>query len=239
MKLFSQTLAISISLMMGSAALAGEFRGVLKNNEGVKNFQKKPVEAFDRFSDALVDLPYSGEVHYNLGTTFLQNREFEKALSEYQQAIKHAPSNSARDQEVRFRSLFNSAVVLTELKKTDEALNLYQKALELNPDSVETKTNIELLTQQGGGEGEGESDQKNDKGEQKDDKSKGQGQDEKKQDQPQKIENPKPKPRPFKSEELGQQDVKRILEELKRQEEQIRARMQNEQSKDAPPAKDW
>jgi len=242
---------VVLLLLTGFEARANDFRGVLKNNSGVaKLHAKNSGQALEDFTGALADLPYSGEVHYNIASGFLMRREYEKALSEYQQAIKNAPGDGRGERELRFLSYFNSAVALTELKKVDEALELYQKALELKPDSLETKTNIELLTAQGGGGGEGDDkDQKN-----KDDKGNGKGDkdkddkdgdkdkkdDKKKEDDPnRKVNNPRPTPRPFKSEELSSQDVKRILEELKRQEEQIRARIQNEQRKDAPPDKDW
>jgi Ca-activated chloride channel homolog len=230
-------------------AEASELRGVMRNNRGVQNFgEKKPVEAFDRFTESLADLPFRPEVHYNLGTSFLANKEVDKALSQFQEAVRLAPGDSLREGAVRFRAYFNAGVALTELKRIDEALEMYQRALNEVPDSIEAKTNIELLVQSqaGGGGGEDEKDQENqqDKGNQKDSKPKeGQDQDKSKPDQPQQFQNQpkeKPTPRPFKSDQLSQQDVNRILEELKRQEEQIRARMQQQQGgKDAPPDKDW
>ena len=239
-----KTALVLIASIVSAAAHAGELGAVLRNNDGVRKYQQKNSKgAFDGFADALGDLPFSGAVHYNLGNAFMANQEPNKALSEYREAIRLAPSDSASDKEIRFRSLFNAAVALTGLKKTDEALDLYQKALEIKPDSLETKTNIELLTAGQGGGGEDDNENQDDKGDKEDKKDKeGQGKDDKENKQPknpEKFENPKPKPRPFQSEQLSQQDVGRILEELKRQEEQIRARMQNEGAKDAPPDKDW
>lgn len=237
MKLLFLTLFISVAF----EARAGELRGVWKNNQGVRSLAKqKNVEAFENFTSALADAPFSGTVHYNIGNSFLSNKEFERALSEYQEAIRRSDSSSHQDLETRFRALFNTAFILAEQKKIDEALETYQRALEIKPDSLETKTNIELLSQQQGGGGGGDEDDKNQQN--KDDKGKGKDKDKDKDDkkpQDPKSEGPKPTPKPFKSEDLTQQDVKRILEELKRQEEQIRARMQNEKTKDAPPGKDW
>ena len=268
----------TLIFMAATQAQGGELSGIMKNNEGVKKFIGKggdgtsgeggqhSFEAFGDFTGALADLPYSDVVHFNVGNSFMRNKEYEKALSEFKEAVTAnggAPASlSAVDREAHFRALFNSGVALTELKRKDEALDAYQAALEIDPTSVETKTNIELITAQGGGEGEGDDkdkdpkDQKNkdgkgggkdqDKDKKKDDKDKkdkddkGDKKDEKKPQQPDKVDNPKPSPHPFKSDDLSQQDVKRILEELKRQEEQIRTRMENDQqSKEAPPGKDW
>lgn len=235
-------------LLIGHVASASELRGVMRNNSGVRKFgAKNGIQALDDFTGALSDLPFSGAVHFNIGNSFIMRQDYEKALSEYAQAIKDANSESHQDRETRFRALFNSAVALTELKKTDEALMSYQNALAIVPNSIETKTNMELLIASGGGGGDDKDNDKekkqNDKGKGKDDKKdkdqKDGDKDDKKKEEPQKYENPRSTPRPFKSEEMSPQDVKRILEELKRQEEQIRARMQNEQRKDAPPDKDW
>jgi Ca-activated chloride channel family protein len=237
-----RALLLLFTVLFGLSAQSSELRGVWRNNVGTKKFESKDsVKALDDFTGALMDLPFSGEVHYNLGNAFLRSREYEKALSEFRIALENSKGNSSIERETRFRALFNSGVAQAELKKTDEALELYQKAIDLKPDSVESKTNIELLTKNGGGGGEGDSDNKDKDQKDKKDKKDGQGKD-KDQNQPkpdQKVENPHYKPKEFKSEELTQQDVKRILEELKRQEEQIRARMNNEQAKDAPVGKDW
>lgn len=219
---------------------ADTLRGIYRNNLGVRSEnEKKSLEAYRRFNSALVDLPFAPEVHYNLGNSFLENKEFDKAISEYRQALKLTHESSRHDRSLRFLALFNSGVAMAEQKKVDEALGFYQAALEYEPDSIETKTNIELLAQQGGGQGEGEGkDQKPNKDgkDPKNQKPKPDGKDQKPQD-PQKQEPPKPKP--FQSKELNQQDVNRILEELKRQEDSIREKMQKEGPKDAPLDKDW
>ncbi|HEY1078895.1 MAG TPA: tetratricopeptide repeat protein, partial [Bdellovibrio sp.] len=159
-------------------------------------------------------------------------------------------------------AIFNQAQLLGKQKKVDEAIALYQKALDLVPTSQEAKNNIELLTQQqaGGGKGqdqENKDDQKQegkeskdskdqkDPKDPKDDKDK---KDEKKPDEKDGKEkeekpkepksSPKYKPRPFNGKELSEGDVKKILGELKQQEEKIRAEY-NKSGKEQPRDKDW
>jgi tetratricopeptide (TPR) repeat protein len=247
---------IIVALTLGptlasSPAWASEFGAIRRNNDGARKLSKgQSVEAYDQFTQALTDLPFSGDVHYNIATTFLTNQEFEKAINEYAQAMKLAKGETDHDKSVRFYSLFNSAVAMTELKKTDEALELYQQALEIKPDSVETKTNMELLSANGGGgQGGDDKDDKQDqnkdqKGNGKDQKDSKDGKDDKKDQKPQQGQNQdqqkeKQKPKPFKSEDLTQQDVNKILEELKNQEERVRAEMNHEGPKDVSPEKDW
>jgi tetratricopeptide (TPR) repeat protein len=225
---------------MAPEARAGgfdEFRGIRENNRAVGDLKsEKPVEALDGFSKALGDLPDDPTVHYNLGTSFQANKDAAKAASEYDVALTLNPAP-----ELAFKINFNRALAYAELKKYDEALSAFQAALILKPDSKEVKKNIELLLQSGDGDGQSDNQQQkpNDK---PDDKSKDPKQNQQQpnqQQQPQTGPTPKPTPRPFKSEQLSQQDVGRILEELKRQEDQIREKMQREGGKDAPRDKDW
>lgn len=216
-----------------SIAHAGEFHGIVKNNEGVSRYDKgKPMDAYGMFMDALGDVPFSPEIQYNIGDTFMQMKDLEKAQSQFKLAIKLANGPSSRDREVRFRSWFNIGAILATLQKTDEALDAYQHALEEKPDSIETKTNMELLTAGGGGGGKG--------GEKKDKQGEGEGQGDQ-QKPPDKVTNEpqKNQPQPYKGKDLSKQDVDNILDELKQQEESIRAKDQRERGQDAPPDKDW
>lgn len=213
---------------------ASELEGILRNNEGVKRFEnKKTVEAYEKFTESLIDLPFDPKVHLNLGDTFLEHKEFDKALQEFETAARLAE----KDPNTKFKALFNSGVAATLKKDVDLALNYYQRSLELDPTSKEAKTNIELLIQGGGGGGGGDQDQDQENQDQKD----GEGnQDQQKQDPKQgRGKKQKPKPKPFNSQDVTEQNVNRILEELKRQEEEIRAKMQREGAKDVPRGKDW
>lgn len=225
---------VSILFLISSAAGAGELKGIWLNREGVRAFtEERGTDAYNYFAQSLAEIPFSPEAHFNLGTTYYANKEFEKAQKEFEQAADLA--KAANNPEAEFLSHFNAAVSSTEEKKIDEALDSYQKALAIKPDSVEVKTNIELLTQsQSGGGGEDNKDQKQDEGGKGDQQPKpqpNQGDQQKQQ--------PKPQPKPFDSKEMSQQDVNRIVEELKRQEGQIRAKFQNEKMKSAPNEKDW
>lgn len=227
-------LALLILVNASSIAQAGELKGIWLNREGVRAFsEERGTDAHNYFAQSLAELPFSPEAHFNLGTTYFANKEFEKAQKEFEQAANLA--KASKNEEAEFVSHFNAAVSASETKQIDAALDSYQRALAVKPDSVEVKTNIELLVRsQSGGDGEDNKDQKKDEGGQgdKDQKPKpNQGQQQKQQQ--------KPQPKPFDSKDMSQQDVNRIVEELKRQEEQIRAKFQNEKMKSAPNDKDW
>ncbi len=222
-----------------SSAQADEWRGVRRNNQGYHALEQGRIsESLDSFSQSLIDLPFRAEVHYNLGRAFEAAKEPAKAKASYTLALKYG----ARD-EVKFRTLFNLAGLSAKDSKIDEALDLYQQALTIRPDSTETKHNIELLIQQAsqGGGGEGDQDQPQDPNDQN--QNQNQKQDQKPQPQnsppPQKGPTPKPTPKPFKSQELTPQEVGKMLEEIKRQENQVREKFQREDAKEADREKDW
>lgn len=195
--------------------------------------------------EALADQPLNSSLHLNLGLSFDLLSQAEKAKASYQQALENAKSPLEK-----FAALFNLGLIEQKAKNKDKALELYQQALAINPDSKEVKINIELLTQKNQGQ-KGEGDPKDDpnsdgnsdqnqKDQNQDSKNDPKDQDEKdpnKKDKPKKYA--KNQPQQFKSQELTEGDVKKILGEIKQQEQKIRAEFNKKESKDNPKDKDW
>jgi len=226
--------------------------------------QQKWGQARSSLIEGLSYEPFLSPLHLNLGYAFESEEQKENALAAYQEALRLAGSP-----EEKFVASFNLAQLYGKAKNYDLALENYQRALEIRPDSLEVKTNIELLIQQQQQDqqsGEGESQQQQqDQNQQQQQKNQGQGQgqdQQKPQDQPQDSQgdqkdekdkeqdkkdkpkdqysqSPKYKPRPFKGQELSEGDVKKILGELKQQEQKIRADFNRKESKEEPRAKDW
>ncbi|MBK9295112.1 MAG: hypothetical protein IPM57_11865 [Oligoflexia bacterium] len=216
------------------------------NNDGVKSFEQENYnEAFNKFVEALSKAPENALMHFNLANTFHKNKETKKALTE----LEAVEAMGTADDETKYMAMFNAGNMAVEAKDLPKAMDYYQKALKYKPDSKEVKTNIELALkqEQGGGGGGGDNDQEQNQ-EDKDNKDGKDGKDnkDKKQD-PKNNENKddkqgqKKQPQPFKSKDLNESDVRRILEELKRQENEIRAKSQkNKPSKEEPASgKDW
>jgi tetratricopeptide (TPR) repeat protein len=229
-------LLLFIGIGCGDLASAETVRGYFLNREGVRKFADKAYyPAYQSFLKALEDDPLNPELHLNLARTFEVNEEFEKAERAYKSALKIIPENTA----LRFEALFNLAGVLGKQNKIDEALAAYQAALDMVPDSKEVKTNIELLWQQGGGQGQSQNkDQKDQKDKNQQQQKDGNDKDQKQPDQQDQKEQKK-QPKPFESKELTPQDVKKILDEIKNQEQAIRAQEYEHNAKEAPRGKDW
>jgi Ca-activated chloride channel homolog len=224
-------------------AQATTVESYMRNREGLKKYNEKSFyPAYQSFLKALEVDPLNPEIHLNLALIFEANEEWEKAEQAYKSALKILPENSPE----RFEALFNLGNVLGKQHKIDEALAAYQECLSMVPDSKEVKTNIELLWQGGGGEGKGENKDdkdKNGKGNQNQKPKDGEGDDKNKnqnpQDQQDQQKDQKKQPKPFDSKELTPQDVKKILDEIKNQEQAIRAQEYERNMKEAPRGKDW
>lgn len=169
-------------------------------------------QSYQHSLKALETDPLAPELQINLGNALEGMGSLTKAREAYATSEK-----LSADLVVHFQARFNQAQALAKEKKIDEALAMYQKALEIDPSSKIVKTNIELLLSASGGKG-GKGDKNQD---QKDDQQ-GEGQNDDPSKGNQKFaENPKPdgKKQP---QELSPSDVKKILEELKQQEQKIR-----------------
>ena len=205
--------------------------GIFHNNQSLNRLREKMnYEALSEAVTSLKYLPLVPELHLNLGDLYLINKDFDKAVKEFGTASRLAIQND----EMKFNSLFNAGVAATQLKKVDEALSYYQSALEIKENSIETKTNIELLvqSQSGKGDGDGKPDPKD-----KDDKGK-QGN---RNDPNQKFQNeaPKNQPEPYKGKEISKENVNKILDELKQQEQNVRAKFENRNVHNSKNEKDW
>lgn len=230
----SRTVILLTLAICGACAQATTWDSFWRNRDGVKKFKAESyLGAHQAFLKALENDPMNPEIHLNLALTYQVNEEFDKAEKAYLSALHLLPENSPR----RFEALFNLGVAYGKQRKLDEALKSYQAALDLYPESKEVKTNIELLFQGGGGGGKGENKDKD----KKDKDSKDQDKNEKDgKDQPKDYQSGKDqKPKPFDSKDLSPQDVKKILDEVKNQEQSIRAEEYERNTKEVPRNKDW
>jgi tetratricopeptide (TPR) repeat protein len=204
--------------------LAIQLETVKENNKGVQKLKSEETQvAYEKFLYALNLEPFNSDIRLNLGLTFEHNKEPEKAAKEYMSAYRYSIK-----EDQQFIALFNAGNAFRDAKNNDMALQAYQKALTIKPDSKDVKKNIELMWQGGGGGGGSGENQNPNENQQPGDSG---------QQPPQQQQ--KPKPKEFDSEKLTQKDVNKILEELKNQEQEIRAKEYEKGSKSVPKDKDW
>lgn len=225
-----------------------------KARKSIKNkASEKALQENLKILELDIDIP---QVHSNLGITFDQLTKVDQAEKSFIEALRLVETAKKNKNQFvspteSFQVYYNLGVFYGQKKEIDKALSFYQSALEVNPTSIETKHNIELLIQsqqqqkqqqksdQEKKDGESGKDQKDD---QKDDKKNEQDDknDQKKDSNQDRKNTPKYQPRAFKGEQLGEADVKKILGELSQQDRKIRSQYnKKEQQRENRNAKDW
>jgi Ca-activated chloride channel family protein len=226
---FSKAAVLMLFLIpqISERAQASELGDIWRNNEAVQHMQqKKMLEAHEEFTQLLSEKPFSPLFQYNMGASFMGVEEPDKAIKMFTELLKIRPLPP----EVEFAAYYNLGVLNgMEGRNVEAALKNYQKALQFSPESKEIKTNIELLL--AGGQGGG-------KGENKDQQDQQQNQEGEEQPQePQEFTNKQPDQ--FKGKDMSKSDVKKILEELKKQEQRIRAKHDRKGGKEVDREKNW
>lgn len=222
------SLLAMLIFVVGCSEVTNELKVIVDNNAGVMDlYRERDQEALQRFAAAVARDPFHPQLQMNLGVAYEVLEDFDKAYQSYNLVLE--AENLKAD--VEFQALFNLARVEGHRQNIKEALELYQRALKLNPKSQEVKHNIELLLAgEGSGQGDGEDDSEGGEGS-------SEGEDNEQPDNSdQQQEEEKEQPQP---EELRPEDVEQILEELSRQEKRIRAKEMEQQSGEAKDGKNW
>ncbi len=129
--------------------------------------QKKYEKAENSWRKALGKQPFSPLYRMNLAFNYMLWENPEKAIQEYtftrklmstknfsyrikedeksKQKRIFLSGNGFSNSNLKEKTFFNSAISAVTTGNIDKALNFYQQALYLNPESLKTKTNIELL----------------------------------------------------------------------------------------------
>ncbi len=210
---------------------SNNLRDIWRNNRAAKHMQqKKMLEAHEEFTQLLSEKPFHPLFQFNMGSSFIGVEEFGKAIKMYNEVLKLNPLPP----EVEFSVYYNLGVLHSlEGGDIEKALKNYQNALKFQPESLEIKTNIELLISSSGGGGKGD---KKDKSDQQNEDGKGEEQPK----EPQEFTNkPQKQPGQFNDKEMSKGDVKKILEELKKQEQRIRAKHDRKGGREADKEKNW
>jgi Ca-activated chloride channel family protein len=127
-----------IIVLTGVAALEASTAGKIR--AGNRSYKKEQFEkALDAYRQAEITAPANPVVHFNIGDALHKSNSYDDAAKEYQRAL------AGRDPLLRSKAYFNLGNNAFRQEKTDEALDYYKKALELNPNDTDAKYNIEYI----------------------------------------------------------------------------------------------
>jgi Ca-activated chloride channel family protein len=124
---------------MATCCVSGD-EVVKKNKEGIGYYtEEKYEEALGAYRDAQLEVPESPELHFNIGNTLYQQKKYEEAQEEYLQAL------STDDALLQSQIFYNIGNCQYRLNKLVEAVDSYKKDLEINPDDMDAKHNLEFV----------------------------------------------------------------------------------------------
>lgn len=223
-----------------------------KTRKGIESYEQEQWdESSQYFQDALLDDPENPTGHFNIGSSQYKRKNYEESLKSYEKAM------TTQDINLKQKSYYNLGNTYYQMNKYQESIQSYIKALDLDPNDVDAKYNLELVRaklkemaqkqpmqnqaqqqqQQGDQQNRGGNENNNENQEQQEDQQKGEQQQEKQQQQEQqqsqvqKAENKK---------ELSKEEAERILQALKSEEkENQKLRRAKQSSQKVRVEKDW
>lgn len=205
------------------------FLGDKKNDEALKSLQQALKLALEQ-----KDATTAFVIYYNLGVYYGMQKKVPEALENYQAALEILPTSKETKTNIE---------LLIQSNQNDKSKDGESKDSDKKDKGDQSKDNKD----QKGKDDKNKDDQKDKKddqkkdGKDKDDKDKKDDKDGKGKDDDKKEmeKSAKYKPRPFKGDQLSEGDVKKILGELKDQEQKIRANFDKKERKENKNEKDW
>jgi len=136
------TLIFILPLLLG-------FGGPLVENvrRGNQLFREgKYGEAMDAYIEAQVTAPEDPRLDYNIGNALYKQEKYKEAREKFQKVL------NAQDSSLKERALYNmgncyvrEGQAASDIQLLGNAVESYEKALELNPDDQDAKYNIEVV----------------------------------------------------------------------------------------------
>jgi len=182
----------------------------------------KYKEALERYDRAAKALPDSAGVQYNRGIALSRLSKLKEARTAL---IK---GTTAADQTLKHRSFYNLGNVQLKLKKYQQAVDAYRRALQLDPGHTASKWNLEIALRRLIEEKKKKKKQQQKKKDQQDKKDRG------KKQQPKQGDKKKPKPSPSK------RQMNSVLDALDRNDRNLQRRRARRRGRGLRrPTKDW
>ncbi|MDR2293020.1 MAG: tetratricopeptide repeat protein [Prevotellaceae bacterium] len=220
--------------------------------------QNNYTDAETSYRRGLQKNPASKNAKYNLANSIYRQERYEEAAKLYKELAQikidstqppqtyHNLGNTMLKQAIKDKETQGQHVAANQ-EQLKESIEAYKKALKLNPDDMETKSNLayaqKLLAKNGGGGGgnDNQQQQNQDKDKNQDENKNNedrQNQDKENKDEQDKNEN-KNQSQP---QSMSKQDIERMLDAVRAQEEKTKEKVDKEKAavaKKTNPEKNW
>jgi Ca-activated chloride channel homolog len=139
-----KTIFIFLFVVLGlNQIIAAPFTTYWQNQKGITALTHNKYEkALEYFSQAVTKSPENSEIYYNLGNVFYRTSDLDKAINSYQDALVNLK------REKKAAAFYNLGNTFYAKKELESAKKMYQHALEIQPDDLDSKINLELILKQ-------------------------------------------------------------------------------------------
>ena len=119
------------------------FSFCISQDKGLEYYQNQEYEeAKNYYENIIIKSGENVEAHFGSGASSYQKGDWELAKESFQETLKSA------DKNLRSKAFYNLGNTFYKNNKTEEAISLYRKALEINPNDKEARFNYEYLKYQ-------------------------------------------------------------------------------------------
>jgi Ca-activated chloride channel family protein len=100
-------------------------------------------ESLNTFVDAQIEFPEDSKLKYNIASAHYKMKNYEEAVKGYLDVAA-----TAQDASLEEKSLYNIGNAMYRQGKLEEAVEYYKKSLELDPEDMDAKKNLEFVREE-------------------------------------------------------------------------------------------
>jgi Ca-activated chloride channel homolog len=171
-------------------------------------------EALPQYQKAAAQDPANPVTRYNLGNAQFRSNQYGEAEKEYDATIANSKNDSFSQ-----KAIYNKGVALSKQKKLLESIEVYKKAVKMDPNDADARFNLQKALSELKKETE---------------------QDQKKQQQQQQKQQQQKQPPREQPRKVNNQQIQQWLNSLRQKEQEVQRKMQENRSRSVNrPEKDW
>jgi Ca-activated chloride channel family protein len=115
-----------------------------KMEKGNELFEQEMYdESLNTFVDAQIEFPEDSKLKYNIASAHYKMKNYEEAVKGYLDVAA-----TAQDASLEEKSLYNIGNAMYRQGKLEEAVEYYKKSLELDPEDMDAKKNLEFVREE-------------------------------------------------------------------------------------------
>lgn len=237
-KLFVPILLSVMAALIGNVAAEDYIDLVKMGNQAFANQEYQ--KALEHYRSAETGLPESPELNYNIAGALFKEGKYEEAVELFGEGM------NASDINLEANSHYNLGNTYFRMGDFQNAISSYQKALEINPDDLDAKFNLELARKRLKEQIKPEQQNQDQQQQQQQQEQEEQDQDQQQQDEQQQNQDEQQKQQPDQKsqdqqkqpKEMSKEDAERILNALK-DEQDLQKRVKRQTTGGNYSGKDW